>query len=235
MTTLTDSIWTALQLIAGADRDLVEVVLLSLRVSLSAVALAALIGVPVGAALAVLRFPGRGGLIVLVNALMGLPPVVVGLCVYLMLSASGPFGVFQLLYTPTAMIIAQTILVAPIIAALTRATLSDMLGEYDETLRALGASKLDTIGTLLWDARFSLVTAFLAGLGRALAEVGAVMLVGGNIDHVTRVMTTAIALETSRGALPLALGLGMVLLLMTVILNALVLGLRAKLEGPAHA
>ena len=235
MPDLAQSIWTALGLIISADRDLIEIVLLSLRVSLSAVALAALIGIPVGAALAVLRFPGRGGLIVLVNALMGLPPVVVGLCVYLMLSASGPFGVFQLLYTPSAMIIAQTILVAPIIAALTRATLSEMLGEYDETLRALGAGRLDTIATLLWDARFSLVTAFLAGLGRALAEVGAVMLVGGNIDHVTRVMTTAIALETSRGALPLALGLGMVLLLMTVILNALVLGLRARLEGPAHA
>lgn len=225
---------TAFALILSGDRDLIEIVVLSLRVSLSAVVLAALIGVPLGAALAVLRFPGRGALVVLVNALMGLPPVVVGLGVYLALSASGPFGVFGLLYTPTAMIIAQMILVTPIIAALTRSALAGMLLEYDETLRVLGASRLDTIGTLLWDARFVLVTAFLAGLGRALAEVGAVMLVGGNIDHVTRVMTTAIALETSRGALPLALGLGIVLLALTLVLNALVLGLRARLEGPAH-
>ena len=235
MPTLAESLWTALALIATADRDLIEIVVLSLRVSLSAVALAALVGIPLGACLAVMRFPGRGALIVLVNALMGLPPVVVGLFVYLMLSASGPFGVLQLLYTPTAMIIAQAILVTPIIAALTRAALAEMLGEYDEMLRALGASRIDTVLTLLWDARFILVTALLAGLGRALAEVGAVMLVGGNIDHVTRVMTTAIALETSRGALPLALGLGLVLLLLTVILNAVVLGLRTRLEAHAHA
>lgn len=235
MPTLTESVITAIQLILSGDRDLIEIVALSLRVSLLAVAVAALIGVPFGAALAVLRFPGRGSLIVLVNALMGLPPVVVGLFVYLMLSASGPFGVLQLLYTPTAMIIAQAVLVTPIIAALTRASLTDMLSEYDETLRALGASRYDTIVTLLWDARFALVTALLAGLGRALAEVGAVMLVGGNIDHVTRVMTTAIALETARGALPLALGLGLVLLALTVVLNALVLGLRARLEAHAHA
>lgn len=235
MPTLAESFETAAMLILTADSDLIEIVLLSLRVSLSAVALAALIGIPLGAMLAVFRFPGRGALIVLVNALMGLPPVVVGLFVYLMLSGSGPLGVLQLLYTPMAMIIAQTILVTPIIAALSRATLTEMLGEYDEMLRALGAGRRATIATILWDARFSLVTAVLAGLGRALAEVGAVMLVGGNIDHVTRVMTTAIALETSRGALPLALGLGLLLLLITVVLNALVLGLRARLEGPAHA
>lgn len=234
MPTLAESAMTAIGLILSGDRDLLEIVGLSLRVSLLAVLIAAAIGVPLGAALAVLRFPGRGALIVLVNALMGLPPVVVGLCVYLMLSASGPFGVLQLLYTPTAMIIAQAILVTPIIAALTRATLSDMLAEYDETLRALGANTFDTIATLLWDGRFALVTALLAGLGRALAEVGAVMLVGGNIDHVTRVMTTAIALETSRGALPLALGLGIVLLALTVILNAIALGLRRRLEEVAH-
>lgn len=235
MPTLGDSVLTALGLIARADPDLIEIVALSLRVSLGAVLAAALIGVPLGALLAVARFPGRGALIVLVNALMGLPPVVVGLVVYLAVSASGPFGVLGLLYTPAAMIVAQTILVAPIIAALTRSTLSEMLREYDETLRALGATRADTIGTLLWDARFSLVTALLAGLGRALAEVGAVMLVGGNIDHVTRVMTTAIALETSRGALPLALGLGIILLALTLVLNAGVLALRARLEGPAHA
>lgn len=235
MPTLAESVMTAIGLIATADRDLMEIVALSLRVSLVAVAIAALIGVPLGAALAVLRFPGRGALIVLINALMGLPPVVVGLFVYLMLSASGPFGVLQLLYTPTAMIIAQAILVTPIIAALTRATLAEMHGEYDETLRALGANRYDTIVTLLWDGRFALVTAHLAGLGRALAEVGAVMLVGGNIDHVTRVMTTAITLETARGELPLALGLGIVLLALTVVLNALVLGLRARLEEATHA
>ncbi|MEM9320018.1 MAG: ABC transporter permease [Pseudomonadota bacterium] len=233
--TLAESALTAIGLIFTADADLLEIVALSLRVSLLAVLFAAVIGVPLGAVLAVLRFPGRNSLIVLVNALMGLPPVVVGLFVYLMLSASGPFGVLNLLYTPAAMIVAQTILVTPIIAALTRATLAEMLLEYDETLRALGASGLDRIGTLLIDARFALVTALLAGLGRALAEVGAVMLVGGNIDHVTRVMTTAIALETSRGALPLALGLGIVLLALTVVLNAVVLGLREKLQGSAHA
>lgn len=235
MPTFTDSILTALGLIMQADADLLEIVALSLRVSLTAVALAALIGLPLGAALAVFRFPGRGVLVVLVNALMGLPPVVVGLLVYLTFSASGPLGVLGFLYTPAAMIVAQTVLVTPIIAALSRSTLSDLLGEYDETLRVLGATRMDVVGTLLWDGRFSLATALLAGLGRALAEVGAVMLVGGNIDHVTRVMTTAIALETSRGALPLALGLGIVLLLITVVLNAVVLGLRGRFEAHAHA
>ncbi|QBY00768.1 ABC transporter permease subunit [Rhodophyticola sp. CCM32] len=235
MPTFSDSFLTALGLILRGDADLIGIVGLSLQVSLSAVALAAVIGVPLGAAMAVLRFPGRGALVVLINALMGLPPVVVGLIVYLLFSASGPLGVLGLLYTPAVMIIAQTILVTPIIAALTRGALTEMHGEYRETLQVLGARKLDVIGTLLWDARFILVTALLAGLGRALAEVGAVMLVGGNIDHVTRVMTTAIALETSRGALPLALGLGMILLALTLVLNAAVLGLRARLEGPAHA
>ncbi|MEM6609858.1 MAG: ABC transporter permease [Pseudomonadota bacterium] len=233
MPTIMDAITTAIGLIVSLDRDLFEIVLLSLRVSLSAVAVAAMIGIPLGAALAVLRFPGRGTAIVIVNAMMGLPPVVVGLFVYLMLSASGPLGVLELLYSPAAMIIAQTILVAPIIAALTQATLAEMLDEYDETLRALGAGRVDVIMTLLWDGRFALVTALLAGLGRALAEVGAVMLVGGNIDHATRVMTTAITLETSRGALSMALGLGIALLLLTVALNGLVMGLRTRLERPA--
>jgi len=235
MPTFSDSILSALGLILSADGDLLEIVALSLRVSLTAVMLATVIGLPLGAALAVYRFPGRGALVVLVNALMGLPPVVVGLVVYLTFSASGPLGVLGFLYTPAAMIVAQTVLVTPIIAALSRSTLGDLLGEYDETLRVLGANRLDVIGTLLWDGRFSLATALLAGLGRALAEVGAVMLVGGNIDHVTRVMTTAIALETSRGALPLALGLGIVLLLITLVLNAVVLGLRGRLEAHAHA
>ncbi len=234
MPTLADSFMTALGLISSADPDLLEIVGLSLRVSLTAVLIATLVGLPLGAGLAVFRFRGRGALVVLVNALMGLPPVVVGLMVYLVFSASGPLGVFGLLYTPTAMIIAQSILVAPIITALTRSTISDLLGEYDDTLRVLGANRWDVVGTLLWDARFSLATALLAGLGRALAEVGAVMLVGGNIDHVTRVMTTAIALETSRGALPMALGLGMILLALTLILNAVVIALRSRLEAYAH-
>ncbi|MAX73822.1 ABC transporter permease [Alterinioella nitratireducens] len=235
MPTLSDSFLTALGLIVSGDADLIEIVALSLRVSLTAVLLAALIGLPLGAVLAVVRFPGRGLLIVVVNALMGLPPVVVGLVVYLTFSASGPLGVLEFLYTPAAMIVAQTVLVTPIIAALARSTLADLLGEYDETLRVLGANRFDVVATLLWDGRFSLATALLAGLGRALAEVGAVMLVGGNIDHVTRVMTTAIALETSRGALPLALGLGIVLLLITLVLNAVVLGVRNRMEAHAHA
>jgi tungstate transport system permease protein len=223
----------AFGLIAGLDPDLVEIIALSLRVTFSAVLIACLVGLPLGAALAVLRFPGRGPLIVLVNALMGLPPVVVGLAVYMLLSRAGPLGVFGLLYTPTAMIIAQAILVTPIVAAITRQVISDLHGEYDELLRSLGASRADTLGTLLWDARGSLLTAALAGLGRALAEVGAVMIVGGNIDHVTRVMTTAIALETSKGELALALGLGIILVAMSVAINAAVLALRPREEARA--
>jgi len=172
---------------------------------------------------------------VLVNALMGLPPVVVGLIVYLMLSRAGPLGTLGLLYTPTAMIVAQTILVTPIIAALTRQIVADLDAEYHETLRSMGAGAGMRMRTLLWDGRFALTTAALAGMGRALAEVGAVMIVGGNIDHVTRVMTTAIALETSRGELALALGLGMVLMILSLVLNALVAGARAGAGRMAHA
>jgi len=210
----------AFDLILSGDPDLVEIVLLSLRISLSAVALAALLGMPLGAALALLRFPGRGALVVLLNALMGLPPVVVGLFVYLMLSRAGPLGEFGLLFTPTAMVIAQAILVTPIIAALTRQTVEDLHAEYQEQLRSLGVGALRAIPTLLWDGRFSLLTAVLAGFGRAAAEVGAVIIVGGNINRVTRVMTTTIALETSKGYLALALGLGLVLLLIVVAVNA---------------
>jgi tungstate transport system permease protein len=172
---------------------------------------------------------------VLVNALMGLPPVVVGLGVYLMLSAAGPLGVLQLLYTPTAMIIAQVILVTPIIAALTRQVVEDLHGEYDELLRVLGASRGGTVATLLWDARYSLLTAALAGTGRALAEVGAVMIVGGNINHVTRMMTTAIALETSKGELALALGLGIILVALSVIVSAGLMALKASAARMAYA
>ena len=220
-----NDIWAALgaaiTLITHADEGLMEIVFLSLRVSLGAVVISTLFGLPIGAALALFKFPGRKSLTILVNALMGLPPVVVGLVVYLMLSRSGPFGVFGLLFTPTAMVIAQVILVTPIIAALTRQVIESLWEEYDEQLRSLGATTLQALQTLLWDARFVLTTAVLAGFGRASAEVGAVMIVGGNIDHVTRVMTTTIALEVSKGDLPLALGLGIILVTLSVGVNAL--------------
>jgi len=207
-------------LIAGFDTKLVEIVLLSLRVSLVAVAIACLIGLPMGAAIAVNRFAGRHVLIVLLNALMGLPPVVVGLVVYLLLSRAGPLGQLGILFTPSAMIVAQTILILPIVAALSRQVIEDAWQEYQEQLRSLDAGPLTSALTLLWDTRFPLVTIVMAGFGRAAAEVGAVMIVGGNIDGVTRVMTTAIALETSKGDLPLALGLGIVLLALILMLNA---------------
>src|SRR5437763_3775198 len=202
------------------DRELWRIVLLSLQVSVSAVLIATVLGLPLGAALAVKRFAGRRGVIVVLNALMGLPPVVVGLLVYLLLSRAGPLGELGLLFTPGAMVIAQSVLVLPIIAALARQTLEDAWHEYEEQLRSLGARELEAAFTLIWDARFSLVTAVLAGLGRAAAEVGAVMIVGGNIDGVTRVMPTAIALETSKGDLPLALGLGFVLIALVLAVNA---------------
>jgi len=203
-----------------AQPELWHIVALSLQVSLTAVALATLGGLPLGAAIAVGRFPGRPGVIVLLNALMGLPPVVVGLAVYLLLSRAGPLGALGLLFTPGAMVLAQTILILPIIAALSRQAVEDAWREYDEQLRSLGVDGLRAALTVLWDVRFSLLTAVLAGLGRASAEVGAVMIVGGNIDGVTRVMTTAIALETSKGDLPLALGLGIVLIGIVLLLNA---------------
>jgi tungstate transport system permease protein len=217
---------TAMALIVGLDCDLGEVVSLSLMVSMAAVSLATVCGLPLGAAVAVWRFPGRDLVGTLLNAMMGLPPVVAGLALYLLLSRAGPLGELGLLYTPTAMILAQCVLVTPIIAALTRQTIADLHGEYDELLRSLGAGPWRTIGTLLWDGRFSLLTAVLAGFGRASAEVGAVIIVGGNINHVTRVMTTTIALETSKGNLPLALGLGVILLFLTFILNAAAIAIR---------
>ena len=220
MTDIWAALGAAVTLIAGFDSGLAEIVGLSLRVSLGAVIIATIIGLPIGAALALFRFPGRKSLIILVNALMGLPPVVVGLVVYLLLSRAGPFGVFGLLFTPTAMIIAQVLLVTPIIAALTRQVIESLWEEYDEQLRSLGASTFQSLRTLLWDARFILSTSVLAGFGRASAEVGAVMIVGGNIDHVTRVMTTAIALEVSKGDLPLALGLGIILVSLSISVNA---------------
>jgi tungstate transport system permease protein len=219
MHTLSDSLSVAAGLIAGFDPKLIEIVRLSLAVSLSATVLAACIGLPVGATVAVARFPGRGVVIAVLNALMGLPPVVVGLFVYLLLSRAGPLGSFGMLFTPRAMVIAQTILFAPIIAALSRQIVEDAWSEYREQLESLGARTLRSALTLLWDTRFSLATVLLAGFGRAIAEVGAVMIVGGNIDGVTRVMTTTIALETSKGDLPLALGLGVVLIALVLLLN----------------
>jgi tungstate transport system permease protein len=210
----------ALQLIGGADPKLLDIVLLSLRVSITAVAIAAVIGLPLGAAIAVKRFPGHHTVVVILNALMGLPPVVVGLAVYLLLSRAGPLGSFGILFTPTAMVIAQAILITPIIAALSRQVVEDAWTEYRDQLRSLGERPFGAALTLLWDVRFSLVTILLAGFGRAAAEVGAVIIVGGNIDGVTRVMTTTIALETSKGDLPLALGLGMILLAIVIALNA---------------
>ena len=220
MTDFSDALAAALGLVLGLDRSLTEIVALSLRVSLSAVAIATLIGLPVGAAIALFRFRGRFFLVVALNALMGMPPVVVGLIVYLLLSRAGPFGVLGLLFTPAAMIIAQVLLVTPIIAALTRQVIEDLWIEYEEQLRSLGAGPGRAVPALLWDGRFTLITAILAGFGRASAEVGAVMIVGGNIDHVTRVMTTSIALEVSKGNLALALGLGMILLVLSATINA---------------
>ena len=217
---------SAFQLVLSGDPALFAIVQLSLVMSLSAVLIAALIGVPAGALLALTRFPGRETAIVVVNALMGLPPVVVGLAIYLLLSRSGPLGFFGLLFTVQAMIIAQTVLVTPIIAALTRQTIEDLWVEYRDELAAMNVGALRRIATLIWDARFSLVTALLAGFGRAAAEVGAILIVGGNIDGFTRTMTTAIALETSKGDLPLAIGLGMVLIAIVIVINALAWGAR---------
>jgi tungstate transport system permease protein len=217
---------TALGLVATADAAVAQIVLLSLRVSLTAVAVAALVGLPLGALLAVAQFPGRRGVIVVLNALMGLPPVVAGLLIYLLLSRSGPLGSLGLLFTPTAMVIAQAVLITPILAALTRQVLEGLWEEYAEQLRSFGAGPWRAVPTLLWDGRFMLLTVLLAGFGRASAEVGAVIVVGGNIEGFTRVMTTAIALETSKGDLPLALALGMVLMAIVVTVNALAQGMR---------
>ena len=221
---------SAFQLVLTADPALVAIVRLSLIVSLSAVLLAALIGIPAGALLALTRFSGRNAAIVVLNALMGLPPVVVGLVVYLMLSRSGPLGSLGILFTPSAMVIAQTLLVAPIIAALSRQTIEDLWLEYRDELLAMNVSPLRRVATLIVDARFSLLTALLAGFGRAAAEVGAVIIVGGNIDGFTRTMTTAITLETSKGDLPLAMGLGMVLIAIVMLVNAAAWGARHAAE-----
>ncbi|MGM0774790.1 ABC transporter permease [Marinobacter sp.] len=215
-----NAFYVALSLLLNLDASLIQIVALSLQVSILAVLIAAVLGFPLGAAVALWRFPGRGGMIVLLNALMGLPPVVAGLMVYLLLSRAGPLGEWGLLFTPGAMVIAQVVLVLPILAALSRQKVEELLGEYHEQFVSLGMSRPRMMPTLLWDARFALLTILLAGFGRASAEVGAVMMVGGNIEGVTRVMTTSIVLETGKGNLPLALGLGIVLLALVMLINA---------------
>jgi tungstate transport system permease protein len=217
---LVNALVDAWQLVMSGDPTLLAIVSLSLSISLTAVVFATAIGLPLGAALAVLRFPGRNAAVVLVNALMGLPPVVAGLFVYLLLSRSGPLGGLGLLFTPTAMIIAQTVLVTPIIGGVARQAIEDLWREYGELYVLDGVGRVRTVGSLLWLGRFSLLTAVLAGIGRAAAEVGAILIVGGNIAGVTRTMTTAISLETSRGDLALALGLGIILLALVLAINA---------------
>jgi len=224
---------SALDLILSGDRTLFAIVRLSLMITLAATLVAAAVGMPLGAAVALTRFPGRDAVIVLLNGLMGLPPVVVGLLVFLALSRSGPLGSLGILFTPVAMVIAQAVLIAPIIAALTRQLIEDLWTEYRDELTAMEVGALGRVQTLLWDARFSMVTILLAGFGRAAAEVGAVMIVGGNIDGFTRVMTTTIALETSKGNLPLAIGLGIVLIGLIMIVNAFAWGVRQWAEHHA--
>jgi tungstate transport system permease protein len=235
MLDLSQAFASALWQIVTLDPQLLQIIALSLKVTLTAVVIATLLGFAAGGVLAVYRFPGRGAVAALLNALMGLPPVVAGLIVYLLLSNAGPLGVLQLLYTPGAMIIAQVILITPIVAALTRQTCEDLLEEYRDQLRSLGASSAEMVTTLLWDGRYRLITAVLAGFGRAIAEVGAVMIVGGNIDHVTRTMTTAIALETSKGNIALALALGMILLAIALVVNVALMGIRRLATHFAYA
>jgi tungstate transport system permease protein len=217
---IADSFAAAGRLVLSGDATLVAIVTLSLGISLTAVSLASALGLPLGAALAVLRFPGRNALVIATNALMGLPPVVAGLVVYLLLSRSGPLGNLGLLFTPTAMVIAQVVLVTPIVAAIARQLIEELWRQYGELYLVDGVGRARTLCSMLWLGRFSLLTAVLAGVGRAAAEVGAILIVGGNIAGVTRTMTTAIALETSRGDLQLALALGVILLGLILAINA---------------
>ncbi len=225
----------ALNLLWSFDSDLIAIVSLSLKVSFVAVLIACGLGFALGASLTVYRFPGRKVFIVLLNALMGLPPVVVGLIVYLLLSRSGPLGVLGLLYTPTAMIIAQVMLITPLVAALSLQTLQSLFEEYDEFFQSLNLTSREKIRTILWDGRFDLVTIALAGFGRAISEVGAVMIVGGNINHLTRIMTTAIALETSKGTLAFALALGIILISISILVNGAVMLVRSITTRSSHA
>ena len=235
MSDISGAFMIALKLLISADDELLAIIALSLKVSLIAVAISCAAGFFIGAALSVFRFPGNRLIVVLVNALMGLPPVVVGLIVYLLLSRSGPLGILGLLYTPTAMIIAQVILVTPLVAALSLQVLQELHLEYDEFFRSLTLSPFAKLKTLLWDGRFGLITVGLAGFGRAISEVGAVMIVGGNINHVTRIMTTAIALETSKGTLALALALGIILIGISICVNATVMIMRSSTKDETYA
>lgn len=235
MADFADAFSIAFKLLFSIDAELYEIILLSLKVSAFAVLISCTIGFVIGAMLGVYRFPGRRAIIVILNAFMGLPPVVVGLIVYLTLSRSGPLGVFGLLYTPTAMIIAQTILITPLVAALSLQVLEELNVEYDEFFRSLNLSPIAKIKTLLWEGRYSLITVGLAGFGRAISEVGAVMIVGGNINHVTRIMTTAIALETSKGTLSLALALGIVLISFSICVNAAVMTIKSSVRSQTYA
>ena len=225
----------AFGLILSADADLYEILWLSIQVSLTALLISIALGLPIGTTLAIANFPGKTVCITVINSLMGMPPVVVGLLVYLALSRSGPFGVFGLLYTPTAMVIAQVLLITPIIAALTYQVMEDLHKEYRDLFFSLSIPLDKAVVAYLWDARYSLITAVLAGFGRAISEVGAVMIVGGNIDHLTRVMTTAIALETSKGELSVALGLGVVLLVLALVVNGLVTSVRTRARHYGYA
>ena len=212
----------AFWLLVSFDADLMEIVWRSLQVTVTAVLIASLIGLPFGAWIAVRRFRFRRYVIAIINAFMGLPPVVVGLVVYILLSRSGPFGVLNLLFTPTAMVIAQVIIILPILISITHQSIRDLWANYHDLLISIGTSRWQRVITLLFDARRALLTAVLAGFGRAIGEVGAIMIVGGNIDHVTRVLTTAIALETGKGDFSLALALGIVLIIIAVVLNLLI-------------
>ena len=232
---LTEAFTEAFTLITSANADLYEILWLSIQVSLTALFVSIALGLPIGTTLAIANFPGKNICITILNSLMGLPPVVVGLLVYLALSRSGPFGVFGLLYTPTAMVIAQVVLITPIIAALTYQVMDDLHKEYQDLFFSLDIPLRKAVGAYLWDARYSLITAVLAGFGRAISEVGAVIIVGGNIDHLTRVMTTAIALETSKGELSIALALGIILLTLALIVNGLVTTVRTRARHFGYA
>lgn len=221
MSTLSNAIVQAGHLIISADSDLIDITLRSLQVSIGATLIASIIGLPFGCWLALTRFRFRRAFISILNAFMGLPPVVVGLLVYLLLSRSGPLGVFGLLYTPLAMIFAQVIIIAPIITSLAHQSMRELWADYHDLLLSMSATKVQCIQTLLWDGRRSLLTAGLAGLGRAIGEVGAIMIVGGNIDELTRVLTTAIALETSKGNFALALALGLILIALSIVISFL--------------
>jgi tungstate transport system permease protein len=223
---LGDAFTEAFNLIISGNPELFEILMLSIQVSLTALFFSIAFGLPIGTTLAISEFPGKRACVTVLNSLMGLPPVVVGLLVYLMLSRSGPLGVLGLLYTPTAMVIAQVVLITPIIAALAYQVMDDLHREYRDLFQSLGVPLTKAVPTYLWDARYSLITSVLAGFGRAISEVGAVIIVGGNIDHLTRVMTTAIALETSKGELAIALALGIILLTLALIVNAMVTTVR---------